>query len=65
MINDYTSLNLTKLDVLDDLDEVKIGVSYMLNGKKLEGFPGMLTFFIMVNHFFVSLLGFSYNFFMD
>lgn len=40
LINDYTALNLTKLDVLDDLDEVKIGVSYLVDGVKLESFPG-------------------------
>mmetsp|Transcript_16471 Transcript_16471/g.19993 ORF Transcript_16471/g.19993 Transcript_16471/m.19993 type:complete len:473 (+) Transcript_16471:56-1474(+) len=28
MINGYTSMNITKLDVLDDLDEVKIAVAY-------------------------------------
>ena len=30
---------LTKLDVLDELDEIKICVGYDLNGKKLEYFP--------------------------
>jgi adenylosuccinate synthase len=40
MINDYTCLNLTKLDVLDDLDEIKIGVGYIVDGKRLESFPG-------------------------
>ncbi|KAJ3396127.1 hypothetical protein HDU92_003996 [Lobulomyces angularis] len=43
MINDYTSINLTKLDVLDQLDEIKIGVTYKVNGKTLESFPGNLT----------------------
>jgi adenylosuccinate synthase len=33
MINGYTSLNLTKLDILDDLEEIKVGVSYKLDGK--------------------------------
>mmetsp|Transcript_15788 Transcript_15788/g.28894 ORF Transcript_15788/g.28894 Transcript_15788/m.28894 type:complete len:115 (+) Transcript_15788:190-534(+) len=28
MINNYTSLNITKLDVMDDLDEVKICTAY-------------------------------------
>ncbi|KAF3004954.1 hypothetical protein E8E13_007713 [Curvularia kusanoi] len=37
--NDYTSLNLTKLDVLDDFDELKIATSYSHKGQKLEGFP--------------------------
>ncbi|KAL3899281.1 MAG: hypothetical protein SGCHY_002160 [Lobulomycetales sp.] len=42
MINDYTCLNLTKLDVLDDLDEIKVGVAYTIDGKKLESFPADL-----------------------
>lgn len=37
--NDYTSLNLTKLDVLDDFDELKIATSYSYKGQKLDGFP--------------------------
>jgi adenylosuccinate synthase len=34
-LNAFTSLNLTKLDVLDDLDEVKIAVAYTLDGERL------------------------------
>jgi adenylosuccinate synthase len=34
-VNQYSSLNLTKLDVLDDLDEIKIGVAYEIDGKRL------------------------------
>ncbi|KAF1946657.1 hypothetical protein EJ02DRAFT_440931 [Clathrospora elynae] len=37
--NDYTAINLTKLDVLDDFDELKVATSYSINGEKLEGFP--------------------------
>jgi len=40
MINGYDSFNLTKLDVLDKLPEVKVGVKYILEGKELAGFPG-------------------------
>jgi adenylosuccinate synthase len=40
MINGYTSLNLTKLDILDQLKEIKIATKYMLEGKEVEGFPG-------------------------
>ena len=40
MINDYTCLNLTKLDVLDDLQEIKIGIAYKHKGILLESFPG-------------------------
>lgn len=39
LINGYTSLNITKLDVLDSFKEIKIGVSYSYNGKKLTSFP--------------------------
>ncbi len=37
--NDYTSINLTKLDVLDKFDELKVATAYSLNGQQLEGFP--------------------------
>lgn len=40
-INHYTALNLTKLDVLDDFDEIKVGVAYILpDGTRTTGsFP--------------------------
>ena len=34
------SLAVTKLDILDVFDEVKVGVAYYLDGKKVETFPG-------------------------
>lgn len=42
MLNDYSSINITKLDVLDSLDEVKIGVEYRINGKKIDHMPSTL-----------------------
>ncbi|KAJ3163949.1 hypothetical protein HDU88_006118 [Geranomyces variabilis] len=42
VINDYTSINLTKLDVLDQLPEIKIGTAYIHNGVKLTSFPADL-----------------------
>ncbi|CEP25133.1 unnamed protein product [Cyberlindnera jadinii] len=39
MINGYTSLNITKLDVLDTFKEIQVGVAYTLNGKTLSSFP--------------------------
>ncbi|BEI79953.1 hypothetical protein CcaverHIS002_0104820 [Cutaneotrichosporon cavernicola] len=41
-INGYTSLNLTKLDVLDGFDEIKIATGYKLDGKLIDGFPADL-----------------------
>ncbi len=39
MLNDMKSINLTKLDVLDEMDTIKIAVGYFYEGKKLESFP--------------------------
>lgn len=36
-------LALTKLDILDVLGEIKVGVSYKLNGKRIPYFPGTGT----------------------
>ena len=41
-INGYDTLNLTKLDVLDDVKEIKVAVKYLVDGKELPGFPGQL-----------------------
>ncbi|CAI5756959.1 unnamed protein product [Candida verbasci] len=39
MINGYTSLNITKLDVLDKFKEIEVAVAYKLNGKEIPSFP--------------------------
>lgn len=43
LLNGYTSVNLTKLDVLNDFEKIKIGVEYRLNGKKIDSFPSSLA----------------------
>ena len=40
-INGFTSVALTKLDVLDTLDEVKVCTGYKLDGKLLESLPAV------------------------
>ena len=42
-INGLTHINLTKLDCLDALDTIKLGVEYQLNGKALSSLPADLT----------------------
>ncbi len=42
MLNDFDSYNLTKIDVLDTFDEIKIGVNYTINGKKIDHMPSTL-----------------------
>lgn len=39
----FCSIALTKLDILDVLDEIKVGVAYKLNGKRIPHFPGNLA----------------------
>ncbi|HEX8494791.1 MAG TPA: adenylosuccinate synthase [Pyrinomonadaceae bacterium] len=41
MISGFTSVALTKLDVLDALDEIKVCTGYRLNGRDLESFPAV------------------------
>jgi adenylosuccinate synthase len=40
-INGFSSVALTKLDVLDALDEIKVCTGYKLNGRALESFPAV------------------------
>lgn len=39
LINGYTALNITKLDVLDQFKEIQVGISYSYKGEKLSSFP--------------------------
>ncbi|CAH2251066.1 adenylosuccinate synthetase isozyme 2 [Pelobates cultripes] len=39
MINGFTALALTKLDILDVFPEIKVGVSYKVDGKTIPYFP--------------------------
>ncbi|KAI8929540.1 Adenylosuccinate synthetase [Entophlyctis helioformis] len=57
MINGYTSLNLTKLDILDQLDEIKIGTAYRHNGETLASFPSDLTLLGQVEVVYETLPG--------
>lgn len=57
MINDYTSINITKLDVLDQLEEIQIGVSYKVDGKILDTFPADLSILSKVEVVYETLPG--------
>ncbi|TMW50957.1 hypothetical protein DOY81_003958 [Sarcophaga bullata] len=44
LVNGYTCICLTKLDVLDTLEELKVAVAYKRpNGEKLDHFPGTIA----------------------
>lgn len=57
LINGYTSLNITKLDVLDTFKEIKVGVSYSYKGQKLSSFPEDLYKLGKVDVEYVTLPG--------
>lgn len=61
LINGYTSLNLTKLDILDALPEIKVAVAYRMpmseGGSELQGFPADLDVLEKVQVQYESLPG--------
>ncbi|VDP93642.1 unnamed protein product [Echinostoma caproni] len=61
MVNHFTALALTKLDVLDELKEVRIGYSYIDNqtGCELEQFPADLSVLNNVTVVYETMPGWS------
>lgn len=56
-VNGYTALNITKLDVLDDFDKIKIGVCYKLNNEKLSCYPDNLNILSQIEVEYVEFPG--------
>ena len=56
-INGFTSVALTKLDVLDALDEIKVCVGYRLNGRECESLPAVSQDLRKVEPIFETLAG--------
>src|SRR5262245_34522837 len=56
-INGFTSVALTKLDVLDALDEIKVCVGYHLNGEKCESLPAVSQDLRRVEPIYATLPG--------
>ena len=40
-LNGFDSIALTKLDVLDELDEIKVCIGYEIEGKRIDTFPAV------------------------
>lgn len=59
VVNGFTSLNVTKLDVLSGLPEVKLGVAYKHKGKTLEAFPSDLKILEEVEVVYETLPGWA------
>jgi len=57
LLNGYTYINLTKTDVLDSLEEIKIGVKYKHQGNELESVPANLDILSKVEVVYETLPG--------
>ena len=60
-INGLTSIALTKLDVLDTFDEIKICKSYEYNGNLIEIFPASLQVLMQCKPIYKSFPGWKEN----
>ncbi len=56
-VNGLDCLAITKLDVLDELDEIKVCVAYELDGKRIEYFPSSAEDFSRCKPIFETLKG--------
>jgi adenylosuccinate synthase len=56
-VNGLDCLAITKLDVLDELDEISVCVAYELDGERIEYFPSSAADFARCRPVFVSLPG--------
>ena len=56
-ISGINGIALTKLDVLDDLDEVKMCIAYELKGKKIDYFPAAVEDQLQVKPIYKSFKG--------
>lgn len=58
-ISGINSINLTKLDVLTGFKTIKIGVSYLLNGEKIDFIPASLEDFDKVEVEYIDMPGWT------
>ncbi|KAL7844484.1 hypothetical protein SRHO_G00230230 [Serrasalmus rhombeus] len=57
MVNGFTAIALTKLDILDTLPEIKVGVAYTVDGKHLPSFPANMDVLTKVSVTYETLPG--------
>ena len=56
-LNSLTEIALTKLDVLDSFDEVKVCTSYQLDGRTISGYPDRSEVLARVRPGYVTIPG--------
>ena len=60
-ISGIDGIALTKLDVLDDLDEIKICVQYELNGEKIDYLPASVEDQLKIKPIYKTFQGWKEN----
>ncbi|XP_032388604.1 adenylosuccinate synthase, like isoform X2 [Etheostoma spectabile] len=61
MVNGFSAIALTKLDILDTLPEIKVGVAYKVDGKSLPSFPANMDVLTRVSVDYETLPGWCCN----
>lgn len=56
-LNGYDSIALTKIDVLDALDEIKVCVGYVVNGERVDTFPAVSSDLRQIEPIYETLEG--------
>uniref|UniRef100_A0A669C5G1 Adenylosuccinate synthetase n=1 Tax=Oreochromis niloticus TaxID=8128 RepID=A0A669C5G1_ORENI len=57
MVNGFSAIALTKLDILDTLPEIKVAVAYKINGQPLPSFPANMDVLTQVKVEYETLPG--------
>uniref|UniRef100_A0AAY4ALF6 Adenylosuccinate synthetase n=1 Tax=Denticeps clupeoides TaxID=299321 RepID=A0AAY4ALF6_9TELE len=57
MVNGFSAIALTKLDILDTLSEIKVGIGYTVDGKPLPSFPANMDVLTRVSVEYDTLPG--------
>lgn len=59
LVNGYTAICLTKLDILDTFTEIQVATGYKLNGVSVEHFPGSISDLAQVEVEYATLPGWN------
>lgn len=59
LINGFTGLVMTKMDVLDEMEEIKVCVAYQVNGQHIDNFPNDASVLEVVEPIYETLPGWN------
>ncbi len=57
MVNGLTHLAITKMDVMDDFDEIQVCTAYEVNGRRMDQFPSQISALEKVKPVYESMPG--------